>query len=329
LKHLGIVSGALALLATVGGALGESLSSAHPDLRAALQARLDGIPSKTTAGLQKRERALLSKAIGCLDRDSVSLSTDLSLGSRTLAPLVALDLLGDEALGPPALGLRDDLVARVQARRQGLGMVRAYFFDPLDLAKFDLCAAKADAVVDAAALAPDPAAEVRALKKAVRTIKKGEALAARATRALPYDDLDLVITRGKPPFLTSQRLLPGDPAVKEFAISYETAADTVVIDLTVTVDGFDQVMRFPKAHPGVGTFLMDFDGPTLVDAGAACNFTAVNDVDLIHLTLTAWDPQNGYAAGRFNLLYHDLDERFYCVRGYVGIFTQFDVVVKP
>jgi hypothetical protein len=320
---------ATALLTLTGGATADSLGARFPGLRAAVEERANAEFTIEGTADGERERRLLETSLECLDRDSPTLAQDLLLAAKAVAPLVRCGLHEDPEVGPLVLGLRDGLRAAVAERLDLLALLRVYVFEEGDREKFDRTVDAAGLRLEAAGDPAGIAAAFPALRKALRTVEKGERCVARLTRPRPAAFLDVALIEYKPPFSVEERHAPGSPSILAFQVSWSAGTGTAFVDLTVDGDGGARVLSVPIPAPAVGPTPVIESSPTLDDLGTGCVYVPFVETDGHEIRLFEWDPANGVAAGRMHLLFHDLEEPFSCFMAFSVIFTVEDVAVVP
>lgn len=320
---------ATALLALAGSATADSLGARFPELRAALEERASGEFTIEGTSDGERERRLLEASLEILDRDSPTLSQDLLLAAKAVSPLVRVGLHEDPEIGPLVLGLREGLETAVAERLDLLALLRVYVFEEGDRERFDRTVDAAEVRLAAAGDMAETGAALPALRKALRTVEKGERFVARLTKPRPSAFLDVALIEFKPPFTVEERHAPGSPTLLSFEVSYSAGTDTAFVDLTVDGEGGARVLSVPVPAPAVGAFPVIESSPTLDDLGTDCVYVPFVETDGHEIRLFEWDPANGVAAGRMHLLFHDLEEPFSCFMAFSVIFTAGDVAVVP
>lgn len=328
MRGAGAFAAVVAVLAPALVAGAESLGARYPDLRAALQARIDAVPAEGATGAQRKEKALLAKSLKVLDADAATLDADLSAACRAMQPLARLRLWEDPVLGPLCYALRDDLDLRVRDRTDSLRKSEVYLFDQGVRARTERIRTAAMDLVLAAEDPADGGTMFPALLKALKTVEKGEKSAARVLKPARSNRLDVLLLHNKAPFSIETRIRPGDSQVQLFSIAYDAGTDVATLSLVIAKGGVSRSLTLPVSGPGVGTHVLDPAAPSLLADPPTCDY--VFDTEPIYgVTFSAWNPAEHLAAGTFNVLFVDEPRYLSCYDGIVGIFTWTDVTVGP
>jgi hypothetical protein len=274
---------------------GATLASRFPTLVGTLQARIAAFGSTGLSKVEKKQKSTLTKSVNALSVDTEDLAATLVNAGKAVKGVDAV-YPADGTLSP----LLDDLLADVTADVTRRGAVLFFSIQALadgsSKTKAQALSDGGEASIVASATATPRSARIALLKRALKSIAKGEKVVRKAgggggvtTTALDVD-IDGQHLHLPPASADTFYSVTFDTAMNRFLLSGRGKVGADVHAFTMMVPNPDFGARVVPPGPQSGyTPPVPGGGPYLLTSGT--------------VTFTTWDPTNARVAARFTLTF--------------------------